>query len=256
MSKVLEIVPMTDAMDYHIHRDARTDQAWDFSNGDPEMYKYSDRLIVPGQRVLDLGCGALRASAIFALHGMEVVAVDGNRGKLDEVDEFATTYGLPVRTQYEDMQTFCYTDISDPYHIVMMAQSMVHAQSRYHALELAYAGYDRVAPGGYFWLRAATTLDNHLETLRAHPGACKIEETTYEVECRCSGVLQREPVTFLDPLDIHTLLAQQGATFVHSQVLPTKGNANIMYGQDFNPGIEVEQGGFVTVLAQKPLQDK
>ena len=68
MSNVLEIVPMTDAMDYHIHRDARSDQAWDFSNGDPEIYQYSDRLIVPGQRVLDLGCGALRASALFALH--------------------------------------------------------------------------------------------------------------------------------------------------------------------------------------------
>lgn len=253
MSNVLEIVPMTDAMDYHIHRDARSDQAWDFSNGDPEIYQYSDRLIVPGQRVLDLGCGALRASALFALHGMEVVAVDGDREQLGVVDDFARTYNLPVRTLYEDMQTFCHTDISDPYHVVLMAQSTVHARSRYHAMELAYAGYDRVAPGGYFWFRAATTLDNHFETLQSHPDARKLEETTYEVDCRCSGVSRREPVTFLDPLDIHTLLAAQGATFVHSQVLPTKGHANIMYGQDFNPGIKVEQGGSVTVLAQKPL---
>lgn len=252
MSSSLEVVPMTDAMDRHIRRDTNNDQAWDFLNGDPEIYQYSDRLIAPGQRVLDLGCGALRASALFALNGMEVVGVDVNRAQLNDVEEFAATYGLTVRTQYEDIQTFCNTDISDPYHVVMMAQSTVHAESRDRALDLARAGYSRVAPGGYFWFRAATTLDGHFEKLRTHRDARKMEETTYEVPCRCSGVVQREPVTFLDPLDIHAQLAQDGATFVHSQVLPTKGHANIMYGQDFNPGIQVKQGGSVTVLVQKP----
>lgn len=246
----LEIVPSSDALDYHI-RNENEHGGWDFKNGDPEIYKYSDQLISPGGRVLDLGSGALRASAFFALNGMKVVAIDTDGDALDQARNFAKEHHLQVHTEREDIETFCHTDISDPYEVVMMAQSTVHAESRARALKLAKLGYERVAPGGHFWFRAATILDDHYKNL-GYMGMPKTDETTYEVPCSCSGTIRIEPVTFLNPLDIHLQLANEGAHFVHSQVLPTKGYANIMYGEDFNPQIPVGQSGFVTVLAQKP----
>lgn len=52
------------------------EKGWDFNNGDPEFWKFQDRLVVRGGRVLDLGIGFGRSSVFFALNGMEVVGVD------------------------------------------------------------------------------------------------------------------------------------------------------------------------------------
>lgn len=41
------------------------ENGWRFSTGDPELWKFQDRLLVPGGNVLDLGIGMGRISVFF-----------------------------------------------------------------------------------------------------------------------------------------------------------------------------------------------
>lgn len=55
------------------------ERGWPFGNGDPEYWKFKDRLVVKGGKVLDLGVAVGRSSFFFALHGMDVLGYDNSR---------------------------------------------------------------------------------------------------------------------------------------------------------------------------------
>jgi SAM-dependent methyltransferase len=246
-------------------------QGWHYAAGPPEFWRFADRLLKPEGRLLDLGAGLGGSCMFFALHGMDVTAIDNNSKYAERLGDLAADLGsvLPLRldSRHGDI-------VKDPLpeasFDTTILSHLIHMPSRDDMLELIDKAYSTVKPGGHLWVRVGGKQASDYEMLRHLSGweysIQVVDEDIIEAPCACSGDLQIEPIVFMDPMNPQMRLARLGARIVHSQTIPTRGKMNVMFGEDYNRrddddadySFEAEQhqrnyvGGMTTVIAQKP----
>ncbi len=236
---------------------------WPFSAGNPEYWKFRDRLIVPGGRVLDLGISDGRSSSFFSLHGMRVEGIDRDMNGIFAVNTLHDVLNtrIPLINTGEEVDIFpMYAtdgDVrasdfgEDVYDVALADQLFIHFESKKDAMEVLNNAYKSLKKGGHLWVRAMGKLDSqYQEMVKVGTGD---EEVVYDY-CACSGNVQFEPHLFFDPHVLVEFAVSHNMGVVDSQHGTTRGKANIMYGEDYpNPSMHNpdREAGFITLLAQK-----
>lgn len=213
------------------------EKGWHFGTGDPEFWKFSSNLIVPGGKALDLGSGLGRTSMPFALQGMEVTAYETNHAMVKAMSAVAENFDLPIAILSEDVRTADFG--KNIYDTVILGQTFVHFESREEAFTVLEKAIDAVKPGGHIWFRGNGKGDPEDNT----------REDFYIHTCHCSGEMKIEPHLFFDPAELIHHLSNKGINIVHMQMgemvtVPKKPKEapkkrpNIMYGEDWDPDRE------------------
>lgn len=228
---------------------------WVWASGDPEFWKFRDRLLVPGGRVLDLGMGFARTSLFFSLQGMKPTAYEVDPNPIKAVTLLKQGYGFPITIVEEDITK---SDLgNEEYDTVMLGQTFVHFESKARALHTLQKAVQSLKPGGHIWVRAGTKEDSSYKDLDEYKSVypmevAQLDKDVFLAPCTCSGEYRIDPQLFFDPLDIPVFLSSQGLRVVHTQLIPETGRANIMYGEDWHSEQTHNKiNGLATVLAQK-----
>lgn len=234
----------------------KLEQGWPFFVGDPEIWKYSDRLLRKDGAVLDLGIGWGRSSMFFALHGMQVHGIDKDDNPFaHSLARISKAYNLPISVEFADLAT---ADLGDNrYDVTMLGQFFVHFFKKQAAFEVLDRAIEATKPGGYVWLRTSGQEDDNFEKLKqeaTYDPNLKVNDEVYLDWCGCSGQLQLEPRLFFRPTDLLYRVLSRNMTLVHTEVLPRIGMKNIMYAEDdlvIHPMAQNQKSGVITILAQK-----
>lgn len=232
------------------------EQGWHFQAGDPEFWKFANRLLVPEGKILDLGVGRYyRSSLFFALQGMKVIGFETSKEAVKLIRAVAAGYRLPLIVKELDATK---TDLGQSeYDTALLGQTFVHSPSRHEAYTLIEKVIEALKPKGHLWLRAAGKESSAFEQLPDYAlnyphEVWRIDEDTFMAPCFCSGVRQLEPHFYFDALNLLYFINRKGLKVIHSQIIPEKGRANIMYGEDWIHDIPPEElVGFITIIAQK-----
>lgn len=229
------------------------ERGWWFPAGDPEFWKFSDRLVFPGGQVLDLGLGWGRTSLFFALHGMRVTGYEVDQNALKFMTSLIEGYGLPIDVKTKDIRK---ADLGrDRYDTTLMAQTFNHFSSKREAFAVIVKAIEATKPNGYVWIRAGGKEDSAFEELlwyaNDYPEVTKVDDDVYMAPCSCSGERKIESQLFFDPMELLHFLAKNGLRIIHTQVIPEIGRKNIMFGEDWEKGQIVDIGGMITIIAQK-----
>lgn len=229
------------------------DQGWHFGNGDPEYWKFKDRLIVEGGKVLDLGIAVGRSSFFFALHGMEVYGLDNSKKWVNRLNRMAKTFKFPIRARQSDL--FGVDLGTNLYDVVILNQVLFHLPGKKAAFDTLDKAWAATKHDGYMWVRTNGKEDDSFEFLSQvaeYDPDQLLDEDTFQSLCLCSGVRRLEPLLYLDQTALIQYFSFKGARIIHSQTIPQIGQQNIMYGEDwFNEEARYKMNGFISILAQK-----
>lgn len=229
------------------------EQGWHFGFGDPEYWKFKDRLVVKGGKVLDLGVAVGRSSFFFALHGMDVLGYDSSRRWVNRLNRMAQTFKFSVRAEQADLDEL---DLgTDLYDVVILNQILFHLPNKETIFDILDKAWNATKRNGHLWVRTAGKEDEKYQFYSSHadlyPDLCPAEDSFLDL-CPCSGKEQMEPRTYLDQTALVRYFSLKNARIIHSQTIPQYGQQNVMYGEDwFNPEAEYQVNGFISVLAQK-----
>ena len=244
-------------------------RGWNFSSGDPEFWKFKDRLLAPGGRLLDIGMGNGGSSIFFALNCMEVVGVETNSDRVHQVNLMAAELSTVIpdfKMQAIKADATSSEFPEGPFDTVSV-DYLNHLPSQEDAYAIFGKALGLLKSGGHIWARGAGKhsdqyADQVAESMRGSFGLGHSEvwmenENVIWSPCDCSGQLIPEPTVYFDPFDFVHYFGQAGCRLVHSQTIEGDGRMNIMYGEDFLPGVDYTRGGMITMLAQKldrPIQ--
>lgn len=231
-------------------------QGWYFGAGDPEFWKFADRLLIPGGQALDLGMGRYyRSSLFFALQGMRITGYETQKEAVEIIDLVKTAYDLPIDLLAEDVLQ---ADLGkNIYDTALLGQTFVHFPSKNAAFDTIERAVASLKPNGHLWLRVAGKESDCFRDLTRHAAAYprevrQIDEDVYVASCGCSGRFIEEPYLFFNATELLYFLNKQNLRVIHSQTIPARGQANIMFGEDWAKDIPSEyQIEFITVIAQK-----
>jgi SAM-dependent methyltransferase len=230
---------------------------WYFNAGDPEYWKYSDQLIKPDGKVLDVGIGLGRSSLFFALNGMEVIGYDTIAKNVVEANEMAWEVDnvLPCDMKAIHGDVLDAEIPEDEYDLALLAY-IHHLPSKEEAYKLMDLAMDSLKPGGHIYYRGIGRLSSTYDELvwgsyEYDSGVSFIEDGLIEHPCACSGEYKTEPSLHLQPLQVMNYFAQNSSEIIHSQTLTRLGQWNMMFGEDFRSDVPVAEGGMITVIARK-----
>lgn len=239
---------------------------WYFGSGNPEFWRHSDKLLVPGGKLLDVGSGEGRSSMFFVLNGMQVTAVDPEVSKTEEFSRAINELGYEIEVinnRVEDAPLQPNT-----FDTVLLDHTFAHLDSFGQADAILVKTWAVLKPGGHLWMRANGTEDSrYWEMCReasrgfrfnnfggASGSEMKIvEDGIIEHPCNCSGEIRLDKSVFFEQLDIPLRIARLGGLVEHLQCIPREGEHNMMYGEDFNRELGgVYLGGTISLIARKP----
>lgn len=228
---------------------------WHFSAGNPEFWKFKDRLLVPGGHVLDLGIGELSSSLFFALQGMNVTGYEISPLFIEIAEEMKKGWDLPVNIVNQDITQ---ADLGiNTYDTVIMNHTFAHFPSKMAVFDVINRAIDATKPGGHIFLRAGGKQDSSFRNFESdslytrYSEVTRVDEDVFKAPCYCSGEEKIDFHLFLDPIETLSFVRKKGLRLIHTQVIPEFGQYNIMYGQDYNKDQVVEVGGMITILGQK-----
>lgn len=256
MSELHVVETDDELLDYILHNPDGS--GWHFSGGDPEFWKYSNQLVVPGGKALDLGIGWGRSSFYLASEGMSVEGYDINVEQMNEVStivsELSPTLPLDITCTYRDITK---GNFGHEQYDTVIAASLVHMPSKESAAAVYQKGYDALIPGGHMWIRAmgkeSSAYIGLIQQSCYDRTVTVIDNDVIEHPCNCSGNEGIDPTVFFDQTELLELFSTVGANIIHSQCAPTDGQMNIMFGEDHHRGqVWVERGGMISLLVQKP----
>ena len=229
---------------------------WNFGAGNPEFWRYADRLVKLGGTVLDIGMEYGRSSLYFAINGMNVQGIDTRPDTLDMVNEAVASLHpaleIDVTTRVADARQ---EDLGEnTFDVVLLDHTFNHANSKAEALALLDKAYAAVRPRGHIWVRGIGKEHSEYAEFISEAswgGAEIVDDDVILHPCNCSGVPGFDPTLFFGQTDLLQYFARKGATIVDSQLMPEVGRHNFMFGEDYNREMPVGVSGFVTMLAQK-----
>ena len=103
------------------------------------LYAEFEKIVLPGCRILDLGCGSGRDSKYFAEHGFDVVAIDPSRAMCEQTRSIVK---IPVfQMKAEEMR------FSDEFDAVWACASLLHI-SRDRQIDTLYLISNALKSGG------------------------------------------------------------------------------------------------------------
>lgn len=244
----------TETFSLSIHN--QHEKGWFFpAFGDPEFWKFSDKLLVPGGKALDLGVGAGRTSLPLALRGMSVTGYEIDPNYLIIIRAMQKEYNLPIDIREQDITEADFG--KEQYDTVILGQTFSHFPSKKQALNVLKKSIEALKTGGHIWLRAGGKSDSSFEDLHWNSldfsgEVRKVDKDVYMAPCNCSGEWRIEPQLFFDPLELPFFVSEKGLKIVHTQVIPEEGKMNIMYGEDWNRSQTPPRlGGMITLIAKK-----
>ncbi len=242
-----EAYDTSDFFNFHIR--TRVDRGWSFNWGDPELWRFKDQLFDPSGRVLDVGIHDARLSMMFALSGMSVDGIDRDEDFVGVVNAVGHDYAIPLQASYGDIN--CIDLPRDTYSLALLGHTFIHYPSKADAYETLDKVFDALSPGGHLWIRAAGKEDDTFANLKQR--GTLLDDDVIEYPCNCSGELvMDEKHLFFDQTELLRWAHLRGMRIVHSQVVPRRHTANIMYGEDDpHNGWDIPTRGFITVLSQK-----
>ncbi len=101
-------------------------------------------LIIPEQKVVDLGCGEGRNALFLAQHGCKATAVDISSSGIEKVKLAASTLGVEINTMVCDLNDYKADDSYD----IVLAHTSVHFLTNSKWRELLGELKERTNPGG------------------------------------------------------------------------------------------------------------
>ncbi|HEY5600711.1 MAG TPA: methyltransferase domain-containing protein, partial [Patescibacteria group bacterium] len=133
------------------------EQGWWFPAGDPEFWKFSDKLLIKGGKALDLGLGFGKSAFFFAINGMNVTGYETSQPAIKVVKSLKQIFNLPIEIKEED---FAAADLGkNIYDTVFLAQTLVHSPSEEAAFELINKAIKALKPCGRIWIRTSGIYD-------------------------------------------------------------------------------------------------
>lgn len=228
-------------------------QGWHFGCGDPEYWKFQDRLVIEGGKVLDLGIAVGRSSFFFALHGMDVLGYDNSKGWVNRLNRMAQAFKFSIRAEKADIAEL---DLgTNVYDVVILNQVLFHLPGKQAILDTLDKAWEATKPGGHIWVRTIGKEDEKYKfysSLADYPPDLCLDEDTFMAMCLCGGVERMEPHSYLDQMALLQYFSFKRARIIHSQTAPQFGQQNVMYGENwFNPEALYKLNGFISILARK-----
>ena len=229
---------------------------WNFSSGDPEFWKFRDRLVVPGGKALDIGIGFGRTSLPLALQGMNVVGIDNEPVSLGAMRGMTDAFPF-LSIELRDQDIVSGEIEESEYDTVILGQTLTHLASVKDAYQVLDKAIKAVKPGGHIWIRAGGTQSDAYQELmsmadQGFEGVRKTGERSFSHPDHHFG-FGEENVVFFEQTELMQYLAQKGLKIVHSQIDPDEGKMNIMFGEDWKRG-RIWKGGMITLIGQKPQE--
>lgn len=187
--------------------------------------------LVPGDALVDLGCGPGLYAARFAQHGLCVTGVDYSRRSINYARNYAIEHGLDIAYR---LQNYLELDDESQYDAAVLIYGDYCPLSSEQRARLLENVHRALKPGGYFVLDVTT---------RAHRKRMGYANTWYAAE---SGFWKPNP---------HLVLEQgfdypeQSIFLNQAVVIESDGKISVyrMWFQDYSPDTiraELEQGGF------------
>lgn len=228
-------------------------QGWHFGWGDPEYWKFQDRLVVERGKVLDLGIAVGRSSFFFAIHGMEVLGYDNSNRWVNKLNRMAKAFKFSLKAEQADLTEL---DLgTNLYDVVILNQILFHLPGKKAIFDTLDKSWKATKSGGHIWVRTTGKAEERYEIYSSqaenHPDLCLDEDTFMDI-CICGGIERMEPHSYLDQLSLLKYFSHKGVKIIHSQTMPQFGQPNVMYGEDwFNPEAQYRLNGIISILAQK-----
>lgn len=235
---------------------------WNFDCGDPELWKFSDRLFKPQGRILDLGGQLARNSLLFAFRGMSVELLDTDPWMIENASKIAHDYQLDISTRQEDITTAKYPESA--YDIIIIGEVLHHMRNKQVAYELVDRAISALKPGGHIWARTAGVNDSAFASLQnkaehgtgdgviitaTEPGTFLVNHTHHAEGHHNHGHGYADYRTFLPEPELMFRMIANGLDMVHTDFTPAKYVPNIMYGEYWPNSSRMNS--YITVLAQK-----
>ena len=226
------------------------DGGWDFNNGDPEYWVLKDQLVKEGGKVFDFGIGVGRGSMFFALNGMEIEGCDVYEPHLDALDEISEKTGLAINGVLADARDIQLPE--DTYDLVIVSGLILHLRSTEEALAIIDNAFRSLKAGGHIYIRTLSREDHDFENSQRRAElfpSIKVSDEVY-----LQGSLMAEemlPLLFVDPTVFMQSLLHKDAKIVYSRLSPTKGDKNVMFGENWLPEAHEGKNGMITLVAQK-----
>lgn len=253
-----------------LEREHAYEEGWSPVTGNPEIYRHSDKLLVQGGKLIDIGSGNGRSSMPLLFQGMNVYAMDHSPALINEHVAIASllrkinpTMGNLHKINNGDYEFLQHLP-SNYFDSVLCDESFNHLEDPERAIKYIAEAIRIVKPGGYLWLRATGVHDepawSSALTNQSEYGAIGKEW------CSCSGETRLETTLYLNPFIVMRLLYESGLEIIDQQMLPHfEGGYNTEIGNTHAIEVEVtqhgpkmvntkpekRQRGFITVLARK-----
>lgn len=227
-------------------------KGWYFGAGDPEFWKFSDKLLVPEGKVLDLGMGFGRSSMFFAMNGMKVTGYEINPSQVSAVEHITNEFPfLSIDVKAEDMEVADFGD--EQFDTLIIDQALTHFPSRERAYLVLDKAVKALKSNGHLYLRAPGDMDSGFDDLlyysKEYPEDVGIvDDHTFIAACSCSGRLRMESQLFFNQTELLYYFIKNGFEITHMQTIPVKGMSNTMFGED---GRAPAVGGEVTYIVKK-----
>ncbi|MBI4098311.1 MAG: class I SAM-dependent methyltransferase [Candidatus Levybacteria bacterium] len=236
----------------------RYERGWWFTAGDPEFWKFQNRLLVPDGKALDLGIGTGRTAFPFALRGMSVVGYENDSAEISGIRSMLKAYDFLARMIELRQEDIAEADLGrDEYDTVLLGQILGHLPSKKVAFLIVDKAVDALKPGGHIWIRARGIEDGVYEEAMYSPDVFEVEEgvlmhADHGGHHGTHGGHHGQFMLFFGQTELMIYLAQKGLKIVHSQIMPEDGRMNIMYGEDWRKDRSFGRTGMITLIAQKP----
>jgi len=166
--------------------------------------------------------------------------------------KLARKYELPIEIRAEDVRNAVFPGKFD---VAVASLVFFHFTPKSAAFEVLDKTLSALRPNGHLWIRAIGKEDDLFQKNMfgcLDPEAAILDEDTLMMICGCSGREEYEPFLFFGQTELLQYCLINKLRIIHSQLMPSVGTFNIMYGEDWpHPAPSWEKRGAISILAQK-----
>ena len=174
----------------------------------------------PNDIIIDLCSGEGRVSMPFSMKEAKVILVDLNKEKIKEGDKIRANAGVRKAERIiKDVQKLNREQLKGGGTILLAGDALNHFKKA-DADKFIKNIRKLLNPNkrGLIYLNIPST-DSYIFQYPEACGATRIDESTLEIICDCSGELKKEPLPFYKKGELQALLALQGANIIATNEL-------------------------------------